>query len=55
MQKKWSQEELAKRAEITQGSVSRIENNTQINLTEETKSSLEGDPVRSIKSYMNKF
>ena len=38
--KGWSQTELAEKAGIKQGSVSRIESNTQTNLTEETKSSL---------------
>ena len=40
VEKGWSQEKLAKKAEITQGSVSRIENDTQTNLTEETKKRL---------------
>ena len=38
--KGWSQEVLAGKAGIKQGSVSRIENNTQTNLTEETKNNL---------------
>ncbi|OGP87170.1 MAG: hypothetical protein A2031_08165 [Deltaproteobacteria bacterium RBG_19FT_COMBO_43_11] len=40
IKKGWSQTELADKANITQGSVSRIENNTQTNLTEEIKNSL---------------
>jgi SOS-response transcriptional repressor LexA len=40
IKKGWSQIELAGKANITQGSVSRIENNTQINLTQEIKNNL---------------